>query len=187
LQRAVAHAESAPSAAPEAELATARVGQARPFQKLTDRLSERWADGRVKLYLTWRALSFRRSHLELFRRGAYLPLRAAGPLEEHVCAFLREQVDEQIVVVVPRLTARLLEDVADPMEAGPLRFRAGAWDETTLLLPDRHGQRYRDLFTGTVVQTVEAKADTLQGARSALPLGTLLAGFPVAMLARESL
>jgi (1->4)-alpha-D-glucan 1-alpha-D-glucosylmutase len=141
----------------------------------------------VKLFVTWQALRFRREHPELFQHGAYLPLTVAGPREEHLIAFVRERDDEQILVAVPRLTARLLaDDASESAEAGPLRFRDGAWDDTALLLPDRPGQRYRSLFTGEVTETVAAQAGTLRGARSTLPLGTLLADFPVIMLVRET-
>jgi maltooligosyltrehalose synthase len=163
-----------------------RAGQALPLQKLAHRLAEEWTDGRVKLYLTWQTLRFRREHPGLFQHGAYLPLTVAGPLEEHLIAFVRELDDDQIVVAVPRLTARLLAEAPESTQAGPLRFRHGAWDDTTLLLPDRPGRRYRSLFTGEVVETVEAQAGTLRGARSTLPLGTLLADFPVILLVRET-
>jgi (1->4)-alpha-D-glucan 1-alpha-D-glucosylmutase len=156
-----------------------------PLRRLARRLADGWTDGRVKLYLTWRALRFRRERPDLFQHGAYLPLTAAGSLEEHLIAFARELDDEQVVVAVPRLTARLLEEAPDSAHAGRLRFRAGAWDDTALLLPGRPGQRYRDIFTGNTVETVEAPAGTLRGARSTLPVGALLADFPVILLVRE--
>ena len=157
-----------------------------PIRRLAHRLAEGWTDGRIKLFVTWRALRYRREHSDLFKYGAYLPLTVAGPLEEHLIAFVRELDDEQIVVAAPRLVGRLLVDAPDAAEHAPLRFRDGAWDETALLLPDRPGQRYRNVFTGEVVETVEAQAGTLRGARSTLPLGTLLADFPVIMLVRET-
>jgi maltooligosyltrehalose synthase len=89
------------------------------------------------------------------------------------------------VVAVPRLTARLLEEAPDSAHAGRLRFQAGAWDDTALLLPGRPGQRYHDIFTGKTVETLEAPAGALRGARSTLPVGTLLADFPVILLGRE--
>ncbi|HZO24871.1 MAG TPA: malto-oligosyltrehalose synthase [Chloroflexota bacterium] len=155
-------------------------------QNLARRLIDHWTDGRVKLFVTWQALRFRREHPELFQHGAYLPLSVAGPLEEHLIAFVRELDDDQIVVAAPRLVARLLQDGPDASQPGPLRFRAGVWDETALLLPDRPGKRYRNLFTGQVVETVAAQAGTVRGARSTLPLGTLLADFPVILLVRET-
>jgi hypothetical protein len=42
------------------------------------------------------------------------------------------------------------------------------------------------VLTGEVVETVGAKAGTLGGARSVLPLSTLLADFPVILLVRET-
>jgi (1->4)-alpha-D-glucan 1-alpha-D-glucosylmutase len=178
LQRAVDRAD-APSPKPKTD-------NPKPYQRLARRLAEEWTDGRIKLFITWQALRFRREHPELFQHGAYLPLTVAGPLEEHLIAFVRELDDEQIVVAAPRLVTRLLEEAPDSAQAGPLRFRAGAWDETALLLPDRPGQRYRNLFTGEMVETVEAEAGTLRGARSILPLGTLLADFPSILLVRET-
>jgi (1->4)-alpha-D-glucan 1-alpha-D-glucosylmutase len=194
LQRAVARAGPAPSAgagrpctaSSGLEPPTRGTQHPAPFSRLAGRLAEEWTDGRIKLYVTWRTLGVRRQHPELFQSGTYLPLTAAGPLEEHLCAFIREHDDQQIAVAVPRLVARLLEDAPDGAAPAPLRFRAGAWNTTALLLPDRPGRRYRDLFTGQVVETVEAKVATLGGARSALPLGTLLADFPVIVLVREA-
>jgi (1->4)-alpha-D-glucan 1-alpha-D-glucosylmutase len=43
-----------------------------------------WQDGRVKQYLIYQTLNFRREHAELFQRGSYLPLVAAGKFRENV-------------------------------------------------------------------------------------------------------
>jgi (1->4)-alpha-D-glucan 1-alpha-D-glucosylmutase len=156
------------------------------LHRLARRLADDWTDGRVKLYLTWRALTFRRDHPDLFQRGDYLPLSASGSLEEHLCAFVRERDDEQIIVAVPRLTARLLDERPDADGYGPLRFRGGAWDRTALLLPDRPGRRYRCVFSGQSFETIETKDGALRGARSVLPVATLFADFPVIFLVRET-
>lgn len=63
-------------------------------------------DGRVKLYVIRQGLACRRAHAPLFRRGAYRPLEASGPLAEHVCAFARVSADAAAVTAVPRLLAR---------------------------------------------------------------------------------
>jgi (1->4)-alpha-D-glucan 1-alpha-D-glucosylmutase len=70
----------------------ARVRDADPAELL-----RKWPDGRVKMYVTARALEVRARHAEVFRRGEYRALRAS-----HVCAFAR---GDEIVVAVPRLTA----------------------------------------------------------------------------------
>src|SRR5581483_3784755 len=46
-------------------------------------------DGRVKLYLTWKALRLRAALPELFSRGDYLPLKPAGSKRENIVAFAR--------------------------------------------------------------------------------------------------
>jgi (1->4)-alpha-D-glucan 1-alpha-D-glucosylmutase len=58
--------------------------------EFVDGLLERPEDGRVKMYVTARALNFRRGRAELFSRGAYVPLRAAGRRADSVVAFARK-------------------------------------------------------------------------------------------------
>lgn len=86
-------------------------------------------DGRIKLYLTYRTLNFRREHEEPFARGRYLPLEASGMKRDHVCAFTRPVGEEVALVVVPRLVVRLV--------GGDMRPPLGAevWGQTRLLLP----------------------------------------------------
>src|SRR5207245_2112390 len=45
-----------------------------------------WPDGRIKMFLTQQVLQFRREHVDLFRRGEYLPLTASGTFGE-CCGF----------------------------------------------------------------------------------------------------
>ena len=71
------------------------------------------ADGRLKLYVTWRALQMRREHLELFRDGDYLPLVAAGARKENVVAYARRSGGAVGIVVVGRLFAGLVAEPDD--------------------------------------------------------------------------
>ncbi|HEX3581720.1 MAG TPA: malto-oligosyltrehalose synthase [Thermoanaerobaculia bacterium] len=57
-----------------------------------EELLRRWPDGRIKLFVTWKALQLRKR----FAREDYRPLRG-----ERVCAFMR---GEEIAVAVPRFT-----------------------------------------------------------------------------------
>ncbi len=68
---------------------------------------ENWPDGRIKMFLTQRALQFRREHVDLFRRGSYLPLRASGTFAECCVSFARELNGQWIVVIAPRLSSRI--------------------------------------------------------------------------------
>jgi (1->4)-alpha-D-glucan 1-alpha-D-glucosylmutase len=154
--------------------------------RLVRRLVSGWTDGRIKQYLIWRALGVRRQQPDLFKTGSYVPLAAVGSLEDHLCAFLREHDEQQIVVAVPRLTARLLGDAPEGPAYGPLQFRPDAWKGTALLLPDRPGQRYRNVFTGEVIESVRGGVAARESARSTLPLATLFNSFPAILLVRET-
>jgi len=129
-------------------------------------------DGRIKLYLIHRVLTYRRERVRLFLEGAYLPLEAAGPSREHVCAFARGSASERVVAVAPRFLARL------KLEGPPVGKEV--WGESWVALPeDAPGHRYRNLFTGEVVEVAE------RAGRAALALAAVLASFPVALLERQ--
>lgn len=82
-----------------------------------------WQDGRVKLFVTRRALEVRSRHFATFARGAYKALRVDSP---NICAFAR---GDDVVVAVRRLTTR---------PADPIRLPVGG--------------RWKEAFTGEVVE-----------------------------------
>jgi len=125
-------------------------------------------DGRVKLYLIREALALRRSRPALFAGGGYRALEARGPLAEHLCAFARAGADGAALTVVPRLLARR------GVEAPPLGPEY--WQDTAVVVPSDLGARFVNALTG---ERLEARDD-------ALPLGEILAHFPVALLASEA-
>jgi len=94
-----------------------------------------WRDGRIKLFLTHKILHYRRGHFDLFAKGDYLPVNATGTYAESVFAFARRYENQTILVIVPRLTAR----VGFP----PL---GDLWQDTALDF--QPAGPFRDLFTG---------------------------------------
>ncbi|GAB4193449.1 MAG: malto-oligosyltrehalose synthase [Roseiflexaceae bacterium] len=129
------------------------------------------ADGRIKLYVTHRALELRRANPELFSAGSYEPLVALGTRHEHVVAFARAHAGAEVLTVVPRLCAGLAG--GEPLPP----VGAAVWGDTTLLLPaTRNGVRYRNLFTGELLEA-RALSDGF-----GLPLAEVLDRFPVALL-----
>lgn len=160
---------------------------------LARELLDRWEDGRIKLYLTYKALHFRRSNRELFAAGEYIPLAATGPREKHVCAFARRLGSTWTLVAVPRLLARLAAAMVRPTESilPPVRPPLGeaVWGETSLLLPAEAPDRWRNVFTGEKVAVPAAPVTPAAGARppreKTLLLAHLLRHFPVALLAGE--
>ncbi|HSB40920.1 MAG TPA: malto-oligosyltrehalose synthase [Methylomirabilota bacterium] len=139
--------------------------------RLAGTLVDERADGRIKLYVLHRALTYRRQHPQLFLQGDYVPLEIGGARANHVCAFLRGRDGQEVVIAVPRLLASLSHD-------GP-PLGGSAWGDDAVLLPsDGRPTTYRDLFTGSLVETRDREG------RRALPLADVFAAFPVAMLER---
>lgn len=144
-------------------------------EALTRRLLDSADDGRIKLYLTYLALNLRRAHHEVFANGAYLPLEAVGEKREHVCAFARVLEDKAVVVVVPRLVARLTGGVERP----PLGKET--WQDTWLVLADEQpGSCFHNALTGESASVAER--DGTPG----LAMADLLSHFPVALLQRTA-
>ncbi|MEW6584596.1 MAG: malto-oligosyltrehalose synthase [Nitrospirota bacterium] len=130
-------------------------------------------NGRIKLYLTYRALNHRRSMRDLFEKGEYLPLDVIEGREEHVCAFARRGGNAVGITVVPRFLTGLLSG----REAFPLG--RGVWQESTIVLPfEEEGTGYRNIFTGETITTVSIKGAV------ALLLADVFRHFPVAFLER---
>src|SRR5438128_8054075 len=72
-----------------------------------EELVRNWPDGRIKMFLTQQVLQFRREHVDLFRRGEYLPLAASGTFAECCVSFARELAGKWIAVIAPRLSSRV--------------------------------------------------------------------------------
>ena len=140
--------------------ALASIAGADPRQLLQD-----WPDGRIKLIVTRAILQYRGENAALFAQGAYRPLELTGKYAENAVAFIREHEDAAVLVIAPRLSAR----VGFP----PLAER---WEDTTVTLEDSDAARpWRELFTGRPI-----KADLAHG----LPLAETLTALPVAVLVR---
>jgi (1->4)-alpha-D-glucan 1-alpha-D-glucosylmutase len=135
--------------------------------EFVDGLLEQPEDGRVKMYVTARSLGFRRERGELFARGQYLPLRAAGRRADSVVSFARALDGDACLVVAARFFTRL-----GTGRAGALALRREVWGDTSLPLGDLPHARYRDVFTGR----------EFDAADGALALADVLSPLPVALL-----
>jgi (1->4)-alpha-D-glucan 1-alpha-D-glucosylmutase len=103
-------------------------------------------DGRVKLYISERALHCRHDNPGLFTEGEYLPGDVVGERHDHLFGFARRHGTSAAVVAVPRFMTSICH------EPDNLPLGQGVWGETRLMLPDLGvGQRWRNVFTGEVV------------------------------------
>jgi (1->4)-alpha-D-glucan 1-alpha-D-glucosylmutase len=127
-------------------------------------------DGRAKLYITWRALNYRRDNSALFSEGDYMPLSVAGSKKAHLCAFAWHKGGKRLVVAVPRLVAGLTGNT------GRSPTGIEIWGNTSIMLPRKlWGNSYRNIFTDEALNTKEKS-------KRALQLGEVFGIFPVAVL-----
>jgi (1->4)-alpha-D-glucan 1-alpha-D-glucosylmutase len=133
--------------------------EADDLPRLLAELRSEWRSGAIKLYLTYKALQFRRANRDLFLDGCYEPVRAAGARAEHVLSFVRQSGDRWALAVAPRWPKLL---GGDPWGG------TGEWLDTRLEMPDGAPPAWKNVFTGEEV--------------SDFSLENLLHGFPVALL-----
>jgi (1->4)-alpha-D-glucan 1-alpha-D-glucosylmutase len=127
-------------------------------------------DGRLKLYVTSKVLTFRRQCRALFEQGAYIPLEVSAAQQGQIIAFARRVDERWALVVVPRLLTKL-----SPAARPPLGKRI--WKDSCLFLPAGAPTDWRNLFTGEGVRVSEAGMTAPQ-----IPLHTLFRRLPVAVV-----
>lgn len=103
-------------------------------------------DGRIKLYLTYKALNFRRKNRELFDKGEYISLDVIGERSDNVCTFARRLGSKIAIVVVQRFLTKLIP------HADILPFGTEAWKDSFITIPfAEEGKKYLNIFTGEMV------------------------------------
>jgi (1->4)-alpha-D-glucan 1-alpha-D-glucosylmutase len=153
-------------------LASLQTDEGRGLTELVSQLIANPQDGRIKLYLTSRALRFRSERQILLAEGDYLPLAARGQKENHVIAFARVLREQVAVVVTGRFFTRL-GDLNQPPTG------ADVWGDSAVALNYVSAAGlYRDLFTGRLIRAERS------GAEVELPLAEVFAHLPAALLER---
>ncbi len=99
-------------------------------------------DGRVKLFLIYKALRARREKTRLFEKGEYVPIQTVGGLKHCVIAFARIERSnrEWAITIAPRFTASLVKP-------GEYPLGTEVWEETYIHLPDGFPSLWRDWIT----------------------------------------
>lgn len=105
-----------------------------------DQWIENLEDGRLKLFMIQKILTFRREHPALFREGSYAPIESKGKMAPHIVAFSRKENEIQIIVVVGRFYLQLLDR--------PIN----SWDDTVLEISSGLIGDYKEIFTGQNIQ-----------------------------------
>ncbi|MGQ3683625.1 MAG: malto-oligosyltrehalose synthase [Candidatus Loosdrechtia sp.] len=141
-----------------------------PIRELARELTTRKEDGKIKLYVIYKALNYRRQNRDLFEKGEYFPLTVAGEKSNAVCAFARQYNGKNIIAVAPRFFTRLIS------QPHMLPLGDEVWKDTSILMPfTGAGITYRNIFTGETVTTMEQQYPVLL-------LSRVFTNFPVALL-----
>ncbi len=155
-----------------------------PDYQCAAELLEHRTDGRLKMFVTLRALAARNRWRTVYEQGEYVPLPVAGGRRDCLFAFARvtagspERPGRAMTITgVPRLVGSLISDAAAP-PLGP-----GVWGDTRIELPHSlidpgagSSLCLRDVFTGAAVQP-ELTGDILT-----IQAATLFDSFPITLL-----
>ena len=136
---------------------------------LVNELVKNWRDGRIKLYLIWKALNFRREHRTLFDRGDFESVEVLGARKRNVAAFLRRYRREQVLVIVPHWLAGT-SYAAD---------QNGFWGNTSIRLTGSLPKCWTNVLTDEEVQVIGKM-------NLHLSVAQLLKNFPVALLTESN-
>jgi (1->4)-alpha-D-glucan 1-alpha-D-glucosylmutase len=134
--------------------------------KLLSTLKTGWRDGRIKMYVTYRALQARRASPELFGHGDYRPLYAAGRNRERVCAFLRRYDGSFTLVAAPRFFTGL-------SAAGRWPVGEGVWGDDRMVLPRGAPREWTNAFTGETLRLEAGRVLYLREMFRTLPVALL--------------
>ncbi len=147
----------------EKMLSALRKSCAKDGCKAVSGFMENFEDGRIKLFLIWKALAARAGHARLFEEGSYVPLEFEGARKEMAFGYARTMDGESALTIVPRLFAKAAGEEA--------RFPLGDfWQDSTVVLTG--GVAFRDAFTGNTFAPGEPVY--LRNALGTLPFALLI-------------
>ncbi len=121
-------------------------------------------DGKIKLFLIYRALRAKKAHRELYRSGAYLPLESVGRFRNHVIAFAWRYQQQWALVIAPRFLSHLIQE-------GDFPLGRQVWQDTQVIMPDGASAAWQNVITGEILSVGQT-----------LSVGDILLSFPVALL-----
>jgi (1->4)-alpha-D-glucan 1-alpha-D-glucosylmutase len=121
-------------------------------------------DGRIELFLIYKALKARNEKRELFEKGNYTPIEVNGKYKDHIVAFGRNLENTWAITIVPRLLTYLIKK-------GEFPLGQQVWADTYVNLP----KGFRSLWTDAITTSAFEYEKTL-------PVGKILGHFPVALL-----
>lgn len=137
--------------------------------QLHQNLYDHLTDGRFKLFITHKALVFRRQYPSLCTEGKYIPIACEGLHKDKVIAFARLQEQTACLIVVPLFPSQISTEAAFlPAEKD--------WVDTHLLIPPELPAEWVNVFTSQEHQKNTASQLSLSDLLNKLPLALLKGG-----------
>ncbi len=143
--------------------------EATDMENLLPELVHNWRDGRIKLFLTRRALNFRDANQELFAAGSYVPLFTRGRKRQDVIAFARRRRTALAIVATPRLVSRVVD-------RGRFPLGKSAWGRGKIVFPANFPEKWRNVLTDETLSVRRERGEKV------IPLSELFRTFPAAIL-----
>lgn len=135
-------------------------------ENLVNELTDSREDGRIKMYLIYKLLGFRKGNRDLYDKGEYISLQTVGEHGRNIVAFGRRKGGQWAVTVVPRFTSEIVDHTELPVGKNK-------WKDTSILVPGDAPEILDNVITG----------ERTENTKNALPAGEILKTFPVALLA----
>jgi (1->4)-alpha-D-glucan 1-alpha-D-glucosylmutase len=144
-----------------------RSREADDILNLIDELLATKEDGRIKMFLIYKALTVRNTYRHIFEKGEYVPLEIEGRYKEHVIAFAWKHKPEWVITVTPRLLTGVIKENIYPLGTE-------VWDDTRLILAEGLSCKWKNEITGVAL-----------GGEKTLAVGDIFRHFPCALLMNE--
>jgi (1->4)-alpha-D-glucan 1-alpha-D-glucosylmutase len=110
------------------------------IQGLIDNLLSSKEDGRIKLFLLYRALYARNNNRNIFERGNYIPIEISGKHKDSVIAFAWEHQPLWTITIAPRFLTQVVKNGQNPLGRD-------VWGDTHLVLPEHAPAAWTNLLT----------------------------------------
>ena len=108
---------------------------------MIQKLLSKKEDGRIKMFLMWKALAVRKNSPDLFQKGDYQPLEIQGAFKDNVIAFARTYEKQFIITVAPRFFTDIISE--DQLPLGET-----VWKDTSVVLDNKFSQNMTNCITG---------------------------------------
>ncbi len=116
--------------------------------ELVNELFSTKEDGRIKMFLIYKALASRILHRNILEKGNYVPLETGGKHKDNIIAFAWKYKPSWIITIASRFSTRVVDD-------GQYPLGRKIWEDTHIVLPYDAPFSFTDEIVGTGIECSE--------------------------------